>query len=93
VSELFVKTGEVLGAVGDLRRCEFTSAEGLQGVALSHAGGTAALETIAAQASALAESFAAQVELLACTVSLGALDVLAADYTPFAGEGVLAGDG
>ncbi len=62
VSEPFMETEDVFDAVGDLRRgaAAFTSAEGLQGVALSHAGGTEALATIAAANSALPVAFSAR---------------------------------
>ena len=95
MSDLFVRTDDAFAAVGDLRRgvTDFVSADGLQGVSLSHAGGADALATIAALAAALPESFAPQLQLLADTVSIGVLDVLTADYIPYAGEGELAGDG
>ena len=83
---VFADTGMMFTAAAELRRASSSGgSDGLTTVTVSNAGAAETLATVTALASAVPAAIAAQLELLARTISLGALDVLTADYVPVLG--------
>ena len=85
--ELFVDTEPLFG-VGALRE-RFAAAQGAEAVptvTLSNATGTEVLGLLASLANGVPSTMVSQLELAARLISLGALDVIAADSCPVEGD-------
>jgi hypothetical protein len=82
-AELFADPEPLFAEVGTLRG-RFDDAQGdvVPVVSLSHARATEALGLLASLANALPSTMATQLEIAARLISLGALDVIAADSCP-----------
>lgn len=81
---LFADPGELFATVDAMRGCfaRVESDPGLQPVSLSNSDAADDINTVVALAADLPNAFAPQLELLARSISLGALDVMAADHVP-----------
>jgi hypothetical protein len=86
---LFAEPEVLFTTVGELRDAyaTTTSAAPIESVSLSDAGSTQTLVILTGLANSVGSSAATQIELIARSISLGALRTIVADAAPTSGEG------